>query len=62
MVVPTGLAGLTGSWNLLVQFIVFISTTGGELFALLEREGVFLEDAARLVQLPSISSEIKIIL
>lgn len=40
---------------MLLLFIVFLATlrnnTGGELFALLEREGVFLEDAARLVQL-----------
>ena len=29
--------------------LLFFQLSGGELFALLEREGVFLEDAARLV-------------
>ena len=39
--------GLTGHENLLILVFVFFLTIGGELFALLEREGVFLEDAAR---------------
>ena len=43
--------GPTGNWNSLFLFLfVFQPKTGGELFALLEREGVFLEDAARWVE------------